>query len=58
MKVPQKLESFYILNSLLELIIKIRQFGIFFLQNLAILGLFFMKNPLNRLKSFFLVEIW
>jgi hypothetical protein len=22
------------------------------------LGLFFMKNPLNRLKSFFLVEIW
>jgi hypothetical protein len=41
MKVPQKAESFYILNSLLELIIKIRQFGICFPSKSGNFGFFF-----------------
>jgi len=55
MKVEKKkTKSFYILGCLLELIIKMWRFGVFFLQNLANLGFFFaMKDPLYRLKSYF-----
>jgi hypothetical protein len=43
MKVEKKTKtkSFYILGCQLELIIKMWQFGVFFLQNLANLGFFF-----------------
>jgi hypothetical protein len=51
----QKSESFYILGYLLELIIKIWQFGNTILPNLANLGgsFFSMKCPSNRSKTHF-----
>jgi len=55
MKVEQKTESFYILDYLLELIIKFWQLEFYFtLENLANLGhFFFMKHPLYRSESYF-----
>jgi len=43
-----------VIGYLIELIIKIWQFGFIFLQNLVSLGHFFsLKNPLYRSKSYF-----
>jgi hypothetical protein len=43
-KAEKKPESFYILSYLLEVIIKIWQFELFLLQNLANLGHFFNEK--------------
>ncbi len=59
MKVPQKAESFYILDSLLELIIKIRQFGNFFPSKSGNFGSFYSWKILwTGWNHFSLVEIW